>query len=111
METYLHPMEHEGDIVWALIKAAAGSVAVTCIVPMQDVLHLGGEARMNTPSLASGNWTWRYERGALHPDFAAKLAAIMEMTDRDGYQKPVEGIEAGGPTDEAHLRVDEGSKS
>ena len=111
VQTYLHPMEHDGDVVWALIKAAAGSVAVTCIVPMQDVLHLGSEARMNTPSLASGNWTWRYGSGALHPDFAVKLAAIMEMTDRDGYQKPVEGIEAGGPTDEAHLRVDEGSKS
>jgi hypothetical protein len=33
----------------------------------------------------------------------------MEMTDRDGYQKPIEGNEAGGPTDEAHLRVVEGS--
>ncbi len=66
---------------------------------------------MNTPSLAQGNWTWRYRRDALHPDFARKLAAIMEMTDRDGYQKPVEGLEAGGPTDEAHLRVDEGSKT
>ena len=42
---------------------------------------------------------------------ATQLAAIMEMTDRDGYQKPLEGEGAGGPTDEAHLRVDEGSQS
>jgi 4-alpha-glucanotransferase len=64
---------------------------------------------MNVPSAADGNWTWRYRPDALHADFAAKLAAIMEMTDRDGYQKPVEGDAAGGPTDEAHLRVVEGS--
>jgi 4-alpha-glucanotransferase len=64
---------------------------------------------MNTPSAAEGNWSWRYWPSALHPDFATKLAAIMEMTDRDGYQKPLEGPEAGGPTDEAHLRVDEGA--
>jgi hypothetical protein len=35
----------------------------------------------------------------------------MEMTDRDGYQKPIEGTEAGGPTDEASLRVREGSQT
>jgi 4-alpha-glucanotransferase len=40
---------------------------------------------MNTPAASGGNWTWRYERQALHPDFATKLAALMEMTDRDGY--------------------------
>jgi len=106
---YLRPIEHDGDIVWTMIKAAAGSVATTCIFPMQDVLHLGAEARMNTPSLAVGNWTWRYSREALHPDFAAKLAAIMEMTDRDGFQKPVEGDGAGGPTDQQALRVLEGA--
>jgi 4-alpha-glucanotransferase len=110
VQTYLQPIVNDGDIVWAMVKCAAASVAVTCIVPMQDILHLGSEARMNTPSLAHGNWTWRYDREALHPDFAAKMAAIMEMTDRDGYEKPIEGLEAGGPTDEAHLRVDEGSK-
>lgn len=109
VQTYLHPIERDGDIVWTMIKAAAGSVAKVCIIPMQDVLHLGAEARMNVPSAAHGNWTWRYRPGALHSDFAEKLAAIMEMTDRDGYQKPVEGDAAGGPTDQQHLRVVEGS--
>jgi 4-alpha-glucanotransferase len=107
--TYLHPIEHDGDIVWTMIKCAAGSVAATCIFPLQDVLHLGSEARMNTPAAAVGNWTWRYDTNALHPDFAVKLSALMEMTDRDGYQKPVEGIDAGGPTDAAFLRVEEGA--
>jgi 4-alpha-glucanotransferase len=105
----LHKISYDGDIVWTMVKAAAASVAKTCIFPLQDILHLGSEARMNTPSLPVGNWTWRYGPQALHPDFASKLAAIMEMTDRDGYQKPVEGPAAGGPTDEANLRVVEGS--
>jgi 4-alpha-glucanotransferase len=88
MQTYLQPIEHDGDVVWAMIRAAARSVANVCIFPMQDILHLGSEARMNTPAEGSGNWTWRYRRNALHPDFAAKLAALMEMTDRDGYVAP-----------------------
>jgi 4-alpha-glucanotransferase len=111
VQVYLHPMEHDADIVWAMIKCAAGSVARTCIFPLQDILHLGSEARMNVPAAPEGNWTWRYAPNALHPDFAAKLSAIMAMTDRDGYQKPVEGPSAGGPTDEANLRVVEGSST
>ncbi|MCU1322983.1 MAG: 4-alpha-glucanotransferase [Acidobacteriaceae bacterium] len=84
VQNYLQTIEHDGDIVWALMRAAARSVANICIFPMQDVLHLGVEARMNMPSAPSGNWTWRYDMDALHPDFAAKLAALSEMTDRDG---------------------------
>ena len=88
VQVYLQGIEHDGDIVWAMIKAAARSVANLCIFPLQDVLHLGSEARMNTPAAGAGNWTWRYELNALHPDFAAKLASLMEMTDRDGYVLP-----------------------
>ena len=89
-QTYVQPIEHDGDVVWAMIRTAARSVANLCIFPLQDILHLGSEARMNTPAAGAGNWTWRYHRDALHPDFATKLAALMEMTDRDGYvaQKP-----------------------
>ena len=91
VQTYLQTVEHEGDVVWAMIRAAARSVANLCIFPMQDVLHLGGEARMNMPSAAVGNWAWRYDSDALHPDFSMKLAALMEMTDRDGYEAPKDG--------------------
>jgi len=87
-QTYLQTIEHDGDIVWAMMRAAARSVAYLCIFPMQDILHLGSEARMNTPAAGAGNWTWRYRQDALHPDFATKLAALMEMTDRDGYVAP-----------------------
>ncbi len=109
VQIYTRPIEHDGDICWTMIKLAAASVANVCIFPLQDVLHLGTEARMNRPSAAVGNWAWRYSLGELHPDFAAKLAAITEMTDRDGGQKKVEGVGAGGPTDQAHLRIEEGA--
>ncbi|HEX9200944.1 MAG TPA: 4-alpha-glucanotransferase, partial [Acidobacteriaceae bacterium] len=88
VQTYLQPIKHDGDIVWAMMRAAARSVANLCIFPMQDILQLGSEARMNTPSAHAGNWTWRYEKDALHSDCAARLAELMEMTDRDGYGTP-----------------------
>ena len=90
VQNYLQTIEHPGDICWAMIRAAARSVADTCIFPLQDILHLGSESRMNTPSSPDGNWTWRYSPDALHPDFATKLAKLMEMTDRDGYEIPAE---------------------
>jgi 4-alpha-glucanotransferase len=111
VQTYLHRIDSDADIVWAMIKAAAGSVATTCIFPLQDILQLGSEARMNRPAAAAGNWNWRFSLDALRPDLASQLAAIMEMTDRDGYEEPTEGPAAGGPTDEASLRVREGSQS
>lgn len=109
VQIYTRPIEHDGDICWTMIKLAATSVANVCIFPLQDILHLGSEGRMNTPAAAHGNWAWRYNLDALHPDFATKLAAIMEMTDRDGKQKKIEGLSAGEPTDEAHLRLEEGA--
>jgi len=64
---------------------------------------------MNRPSAMSGNWSWRYNSDALHPDFATSLSALMEMTDRDGYEEPAKGAEAGKPTEEAHERAELGS--
>jgi 4-alpha-glucanotransferase len=109
VQTYLQTIQTDGEVVWAMIRAAARSVANVCIFPMQDVLHLGSEARMNTPSAGAGNWTWRYSLNAVHPDFATQLAALMEMTDRDGYEKPTEGVEAGKPVEEASKRAEAGS--
>jgi 4-alpha-glucanotransferase len=106
VQNYLQTITHDGEIVWAMIRAAARSVANICIFPLQDVLHLGSEARMNTPSAPQGNWSWRYAQDALHPDFATKLAALMEMTDRDGYEEPALGAEAGKPTEDASDRAE-----
>ncbi len=103
VEIYLHPVEHDTQIVWAMIKAAASSVANICIFPLQDILHLGSDARMNKPSEATGNWTWRYTENALHPDFAKQLCALMEMTDRDGYEMAKEGESAGAPTSQMNI--------
>ena len=109
VQAYLQHINDDREIVWAMIKLAARSVANLCIFPLQDVLHIGSEGRMNTPSAPVGNWSWRYHPDALHPDFATQLSALMEMTDRDGYEASIEGEEAGKPTEEASKRVELGS--
>ena len=65
-----------GDIAWDLIEAAMASIARTAIVPVQDVLSLGAEARFNTPGKAAGNWTWRLTDRQLLPEHAARLRAM-----------------------------------
>ncbi len=111
VQTYLGALDGHNDraIVWSMIRAAADSVANVAIYPLQDVLELGSEARMNRPAAANGNWSWRFGLDDLKPEFAQRLSAITEMSDRDGYQKPVEGERAGEPTDSAALRKQEGS--
>jgi 4-alpha-glucanotransferase len=83
---YLNPAPN--DVVWTLIRAASGSVADVCIFPVQDVLVLGSEARMNTPSTPENNWTWRMAPEALGGQQAHGLAQLAEMTDRDGWVEP-----------------------
>jgi len=100
LQTYLQKIHHAEDVVWVMIRAAARSVANLCIFPMQDVLHLGSNARMNTPAAGAGNWCWRYGLNALHPDFATQMAVLMEMTDRDGYEPPKEGTVSETPVEE-----------
>jgi len=60
---------------WGLIEIAMGSRARLAIFPMQDVLGLGGEARMNHPGHVFGNWRWRLDAGALTDELAARLRA------------------------------------
>jgi 4-alpha-glucanotransferase len=85
-DTYLKP--GSDGIVWAMIRAALTSVADICLIPLQDVLELGSEARMNVPSAAHGNWSWRYPPERLTLELAEKLAALVTMTDRDGIAIP-----------------------
>jgi 4-alpha-glucanotransferase len=70
------------DIATALIRAAYTSVAETAIVPVQDILGLGSEARMNTPGAEHGNWTWRLAAGALTREDAARLRKLAALTGR-----------------------------
>lgn len=83
--TYLGPLQHPNDVVWAMIRCAARSVAAICILPIQDLLHLGSEGRMNTPSVPQDNWTWRYRTDALHPDLSNQMKYITEECDRDAF--------------------------
>lgn len=72
----------DDGVHWGFLRAALCSPASLSIVPLQDVLGLGSEARMNTPSLHGGNWRWRFEQGKLTADLAAKLALLAELSDR-----------------------------
>ena len=67
---------------WAFIRAAFASVARMAIVPLQDFLGLGSDARMNTPSLSDGNWGWRFKKSWLTPALADKLAMLSIVCDR-----------------------------
>ncbi len=70
------------DICRDMIRLAMGSVADYCIIPLQDVLGLGSEARMNLPGRAGGNWQWRYSAGALNEELAADLKEMVELFGR-----------------------------
>jgi 4-alpha-glucanotransferase len=74
---------HEGDeIQWAMIRAVLASIADTAIVPLQDVLGLGSEARMNLPGRVSGNWRWRFRSETLEPELASRLRQLATTYDR-----------------------------
>jgi 4-alpha-glucanotransferase len=72
----------DDGIHWAFIRAAHCSAANLSIIPLQDVLGLGSEARMNTPSLHGGNWKWRFNQSQLTAQLAEKLSLLGELTDR-----------------------------
>jgi 4-alpha-glucanotransferase len=67
---------------WPLFRAAYASVARLAIVPLQDVLELGGEHRMNTPGTTSGNWQWRFRWDMVAPDRAPRLRRLAELYRR-----------------------------
>jgi 4-alpha-glucanotransferase len=70
------------DIAWDLMRVALASVANWAIVPLQDVMRLDDDARMNTPGSASGNWTWRYAPHQLHEGLADGLREMTETYGR-----------------------------
>lgn len=70
------------SVSWEMIRAVMGSVADTVIFPLQDVLNLGGDARMNVPGAADDNWRWRVPPGRLTPQVANRLRQLAELYDR-----------------------------
>ena len=67
---------------WGMIDIAMRSRARLAIVPLQDVLGLGSDARTNHPGVVHGNWRWRLERGQLTKELAARLRDAVERGKR-----------------------------
>ncbi len=70
------------DIHWEFIRAALSSVSDTAIIPMQDYLGLGAEARINTPSTLGNNWKWRLLDGQLTDELAKKIREMTKLYGR-----------------------------
>lgn len=70
------------DAVWNFIRLALSSVANTAILPMQDILGLGSEARMNTPSTVGSNWNWQMLEDYLNSELALRLRKMNQLYGR-----------------------------
>jgi 4-alpha-glucanotransferase len=70
------------EMNWTLIRTALASVANTVLIPMQDILGLGSEARMNLPGRESGNWRWRFSWDQLTPEIQERLRDLLETYER-----------------------------
>ena len=78
---YMCLNDREG-LVWGTIRTALSTVSDLCIIPMQDFLELGGEARMNLPGTTGGNWTWRAGPDAIHDGLAARIRKLTKLYGR-----------------------------
>jgi 4-alpha-glucanotransferase len=70
------------EMNWTLIRAALASVADTVIIPMQDILGLDSDARMNLPGRASGNWRFRFSWDQITPDIVERLRTMIDVYER-----------------------------
>jgi 4-alpha-glucanotransferase len=82
VRSYLASPAHE--VHWDLMRAASASVADTVIHPMQDVLGLGGEHRMNFPGQPEGYWEWRFSWAQVNAEHASRLRMLCTLYGRDG---------------------------
>lgn len=79
---YLGRDVSSADISWEMIRLAMMTVADTSVIPMQDILGLGSQARMNRPSKPNGNWEWRLRTEAVTPELAGRLKDLTEIYGR-----------------------------
>ena len=70
------------DPAGALVEVAWSSRAALAVAPLQDILSLGNEGRMNLPGSEEGNWQWRYHAGDLTDERARSLRELTERTSR-----------------------------
>ncbi|MBW1783840.1 MAG: 4-alpha-glucanotransferase [Deltaproteobacteria bacterium] len=87
---YLYREPSADAIHWEMIRLVMMSVADMAVFPMQDILGLGGDARMNRPATPSGNWTWRFKPGQITPAVEDGLRA-MTLTYGRGNEIPDAG--------------------
>ncbi|MCX7037747.1 MAG: 4-alpha-glucanotransferase [Spirochaetes bacterium] len=80
IDSYAPPGDPEME--WRFIRMAFASVCRFAVVPLQDALGLGPEARMNTPGTTGGNWAWRFTGGALNRKTAERLRGLAELYGR-----------------------------
>ena len=71
-----------GDISWNMIRMAYASVADSAVVPLQDLMSLNNDARMNFPGKTGGWWTWRYTPDMLNDSIAHRLRELTELFGR-----------------------------
>jgi 4-alpha-glucanotransferase len=81
------------DIAWDFIRTALNTQALIAISPMQDVLRLGDEARMNTPGRPDGNWTWRMRWTDIDPGLAEGLHLLTYLSNRVFSERPRTGTD------------------
>ena len=80
---YINSMNSDyGQLVWDIIREAYRSVANLCIIPLQDYLCFGKEARINTPGTADGNWEWRLRPNFLSDDLMRSIRMLAEIYSR-----------------------------
>ncbi len=70
------------EINWMMIRTLLASVADVALYPLQDVLGVGSEGRMNLPGSSSGNWRWRFRQGELTPEIGSRLRILAETYER-----------------------------
>jgi 4-alpha-glucanotransferase len=81
------------DIAWDFVRAAQASVAERAMAPLQDVMRLDDDARMNTPGSPIGNWAWRFAPHQLHEGLADGLRELTETYGRTGVVEPRRGYD------------------
>jgi hypothetical protein len=92
---YLKSPEGESShVAWDLMRLAWSSVAALAIAPLQDVLNLGAEARMNVPGRAEGNWNWRCTEEMLSSPAFQSLRELTRSSMRAGLHGPLAGERA-----------------
>ena len=70
------------DPAWDFLRVAWSSVATLAVAPLQDVLSMGSDARMNRPGIATGNWRWRFRLDQFRPEAIGRLAEFTTLYNR-----------------------------